>query len=101
MSKVNKVGHVVLAVKDPEASAKWYVDILGMEMMNYSEKGKMAFLSFGTYHHDIALVQAPEGAMLGSTGLSHTAMQIEGGLDELKDLCFSLTGQAQRLLLRE
>ena len=39
MSKVNKVGHVVLAVKDPEASAKWYVDILGMEMMNYSEKG--------------------------------------------------------------
>ena len=93
MPKVNKVGHVVLAVKDPEASAKWYVDILGMEMMNYSEKGKMAFLSFGTYHHDIALVQAPEGATLGSTGLSHTAMQIEGGLDDLKDLYQDMKGK--------
>lgn len=93
MPKVNKVGHVVLAVKDPEASAMWYVDILGMEVMNYNEKGKMAFLSFGTYHHDIALVQAPEGATLGSTGLSHTAMQIEGGLDELKDLYQNMKGK--------
>ena len=86
MVKINKVGHVVLAVKDPEASAKWYADVLGMDIMYYNEKGKMAFLSFGTQHHDIAVVKAPEDAILGSPGISHTAMQIEGGLDELTQL---------------
>ena len=86
MVKINKVGHVVLAVKDPEASAKWYTEVLGMDLMYYNEKGKMAFLSFGTQHHDIAVVKAPEDATLGSPGISHTALQIEGGLDELKQL---------------
>lgn len=84
MVKINKVGHVVLAVKDPAVSARWYAEVLGMDLMHYNEKGKMAFLSFGTQHHDIALAQAPEGATLGSPGISHTALQIEGGLDELK-----------------
>ena len=86
MVKINKVGHVVLAVSDPEASAKWYSGVLGMDIMYYNEKGKMAFLSFGTQHHDIAVVKAPENATLDSTGNSHTALQIEGGLDELKQL---------------
>ena len=86
MVKINKVGHVVLAVKDPEASAKWYTEVLGMDLMYYNEKGQMAFLSFGTQHHDIAVVKAPEDATLGSPGISHTALQIEGGLDELKQL---------------
>lgn len=57
-----------------------------MDIMYYNEKGKMAFLSFGTQHHDIAVVKAPENATLGSTGNSHTALQIEGGLDGLKQL---------------
>jgi catechol-2,3-dioxygenase len=86
MAKINKVGHVVLAVKDPEASANWYKDVLGMDVMYYNDKGQMAFLSFGTQHHDIAVVKAPEGATLGSPGISHTALQIDGGLDELKEL---------------
>ena len=93
MVKVNKIGHVVLAVRDPEASAKWYADVLGMDIMHYNEKGKMAFLSFGTQHHDIAVVKAPEDATLGSPGISHTAMQIEGGLDELKELYQRMKGK--------
>ena len=43
MVKINRVGHVVLAVRDPEASAKWYSDILGMDLMFYNEKAEMAF----------------------------------------------------------
>lgn len=93
MAKVNKVGHVVLAVSDPEASAKWYADVLGMEIMHYNDKGQMAFLSFGTQHHDIAVVKGPENAKLGSMGISHTAMQIEGGLDELKELYQKIKGK--------
>ena len=86
MAKVNRVSHVVLNVSDPEASAKWYSEALGMELMNYSSEVQMAFLSFGTLDHDIALVKAPEGVETGSPGLSHTALSIEGGPEELKEI---------------
>ena len=56
MAKINRVSHVVLNVSDPEASAKWYSEALGMELMNYSPEVQMAFMSFGTLDHDIALI---------------------------------------------
>ena len=86
MAKISRVSHVVLNVKDPEASAKWYSEVLGMEAMNYSPGIDMAFMSFGTLDHDIALIKAPEGVETGSPGLSHTAMSIEGGPEELKEI---------------
>ncbi len=86
MPRVNKVGHVVLNVKDVEESIKFYTDALGMELMSHNTDRHMAFLSFGTQHHDIALFRAPVGAEQGVLGLNHIAMQIEGGEDELKQL---------------
>ncbi len=86
MAKVSRVSHVVLNVKDPEASAKWYSEVLGMETMNYSPGIGMAFMSFGTIDHDIALIKAPEGVETGSPGLSHTALVIDGGEEELKEI---------------
>ncbi len=86
MAKVNRVSHVVLNVSDPEASIKWYSDALGMELMSYEPNMGMAFMSFGTLDHDIALLRAPEGVELGSPHFSHTAMSIEGGPEELKQL---------------
>ena len=86
MARISRVSHVVLNVKDPEASAEWYRDVLGMETMNYSPGIGMAFMSFGTLDHDIALIKAPEGVETGSPGLSHTAMSIEGGEEELREL---------------
>ena len=85
MAKINKVGHVVLSVKDVEASVKFYTEALGMEVMRLRE-GNAAFLSFGTQHHDIALFKAPEGAEMGKLGLNHIAFQIEGGETELRQL---------------
>ena len=86
MAKIGRVSHVVLNVKDPEASAKWYSEVLGMEKMNYSPGIGMAFMSFGTIDHDIALIKAPEGVETGSPGLSHTALVIDGGEEELKEI---------------
>jgi catechol-2,3-dioxygenase len=57
-----------------------------MELMNYTPGLEMAFLSFGVSDHDIALVKAPEGAELGSPGLSHTALALEGGEEELREI---------------
>lgn len=86
MPRISRISHVVLNVKDPQASARWYAEALGMEIMNYSSQMEMAFLSFGTLDHDIALIRVPEGVATGSPGLSHTAMVIEGGPLELKEI---------------
>ena len=84
MVKVNKVAHVVLNVKDPQASAQWYRDALGMEQVTFNPDAQMAFLSFGDQHHDIAVFGAPEDAEMGALGLHHMAFQIDGGMEELK-----------------
>jgi catechol 2,3-dioxygenase len=90
MPPINRVGHVVLAVRDPQASAQFYVDKLGMELINYysnPEHGlEMAFLSFGNNHHDIALIKVPQEEPVGSAGFSHTALVIDGGEKELAQL---------------
>jgi catechol-2,3-dioxygenase len=85
MARINKVGHVVLNVKDVEASVKFYTEALGMEVMRLRD-GNAAFLSFGAQHHDIALFKAPEDAEMGNLGLNHIAFQIEGGETELRQL---------------
>jgi catechol-2,3-dioxygenase len=86
MAKINKVGHVVLNVHDLNVSLKFYQDTLGMELMTHNTQRQMAFLSFGTQHHDIALCQAPAEAVRGGLGINHIAMQIEGGIEELQQL---------------
>ncbi len=86
MAKINKVGHVVLNVRDLEASVAFYTTALGMELVTHNTQRQMAFLSFGTQHHDIALCQAPAGAERGGIGINHIAMQIEGGAEELRQL---------------
>jgi catechol 2,3-dioxygenase-like lactoylglutathione lyase family enzyme len=59
MARIQKVSHVVLNVSDPAASAEWYSDVLGMEVMSSMESMGMVFLSFGTQDHDIALIKGP------------------------------------------
>ena len=96
MARINKVGHVVLNVTDVGASARFYTEALGMEVMRLRE-GNAAFLSFGTQHHDIALFKAPEGAERGQLGLNHIALQIEGGETELRQLYGRLVQQGAKV----
>jgi catechol-2,3-dioxygenase len=96
MAKIKKVGHVVLGVRDPQRSIKFYTEALGMEVMRLRD-GNAAFLSFGTQHHDIALFKAPEGAEMGTLGLNHIAFQIEGGEMELRQLYGRLVQHGARV----
>ena len=84
MTQIKKLGHVVLRVRDPLASADWYGEVLGTELVVYHEGLAAAFLSFGTRDHDIALFKAPEGQQLGHQDLEHVAFEIDGDLDEFK-----------------
>ena len=80
--------HIALYVKDPFASASWYEDILNMQVT--ARGAKWVFLSFGTKHHDIALIQAetpaPGMPTQGPINLQHYGLEIEGDLTELQRL---------------
>ena len=87
MAHINKVAHVVLAVSDVAKSKAFYRDALGMEIVSdRPNQGPAAFLSFGTQHHDIALFQAKPGAQRGELGLIHFALQVDGGIEELREM---------------
>ena len=82
MAKPKRVGHLVLNVKDLAASTKFYTEIMGFQISRSRETG--TFLTCGKIHHDIALFQAPEGALPvteGQLGLNHYAVQVEGMAD--------------------
>lgn len=85
MARINKVGHVVLNVKDVATSVKFYTEALGMEVMRL-RGDQAAFLSFGTQHHDIALFKASDDAEMGKLGLNHIAFQVDGGETELRQM---------------
>lgn len=74
--------HLALLVADPEASARWYADVLGMHETARSEHWIM--MSFAHKHHDIALIRAEPGARQGGLGLQHYGLEIAGDVDTLR-----------------
>lgn len=89
MAKIRRLQHAVFNCRDVEASVKFYTEALGMEVVSYNPERKMAFLSFGGEHHNIALFQwATNTDMVdpNHVGLNHLALEIEGGEEELKVL---------------
>src|SRR5262249_11445377 len=89
-AKISKVGHVVLGCRDPQASIKFYTEILGMELVQFNQELQMAFFSCGERDHDIAVIKVPEDQPVGSAGLTHTALQIGGGAAEMRALSHRL-----------
>lgn len=98
MAHINKIGHIVLYVTDVQKSVAFYRDMLGMETIRCDYHQGTAFMSFGTQHHDVALVRAQAAfkrykhSMVdgyyaptrGTLGLAHIAMQVDGGINNLK-----------------
>ena len=79
MVKPKRVGHLVLNVKDQDASTKFYTEVLGFEIA-IERSGFGTFLTCGKIHHDLALFQAAEDAAPvtpGGLGLNHMALQVE------------------------
>jgi len=85
--RIERIAHVVLFVKDPEVSAKWYSDILGMDISARAGDGPYkggVFLSFGVSDHDIALFKAEDGAPKGKE-FEHIGLRlVSRNLDELR-----------------
>ena len=85
--QVEKIAHIVLFVKDPEASAQWYSDVLNMKIVARAADGPYkggVFLSFGVSDHDIALFPAAEGATTGQE-FEHIGLKMAGtSMDDLR-----------------
>jgi catechol-2,3-dioxygenase len=93
VARIVGVRHVVLGVRDPQRSITFYREALGMELVTFLEDMQMAFLSFGEHDHDLALIKVPDEQPVGSSGLAHTAMEIEGGPEQLRELHDLLKGR--------
>jgi catechol-2,3-dioxygenase len=68
-----------------------------MELVNVLEGMQMAFLSFGERDHDIAVIKVPDDQPVGSSGLAHTALEIEGGQEQLRELYHRLKNYGARV----
>ena len=82
---VNKIGHVVLNVRDVDRSVRFYTQVLGFEISDlYPEEmvpGGMAFLRCNPDHHGIALVGSLQETNQNAE-LNHIAFEV-GSLDEV------------------
>jgi catechol 2,3-dioxygenase-like lactoylglutathione lyase family enzyme len=76
--QLRKLGHIVLNVKDLEASCRFYTELLGFEVTDrYPDSmvpGGMVFLRCGTDHHTVALVGGAEPGSASS--LHHFAFEV-------------------------
>ena len=81
---IDSLNHVVLWVSDLERSARFYGDVLGLQVRRKSERG--VFFTCGTNDHDVAIFAAGPDARPPAergVGLYHFALRL-GSLDELK-----------------
>ena len=77
--KVRRIGHIVLYVKNPELSSRWYCDVLGMAISARVSDGPYTggvFLTFGVSDHDIALFPADSDASKGKE-FEHIGLEVD------------------------
>ncbi len=73
---IERVGHVVLKMRDLDAAKGFYRDILGMKITDERE-GFGVFFRFEDYHHDIAVFKVEDDAdapRKNQVGLAHVAL---------------------------
>ncbi len=78
MIKAGRLGHVVMNVSDLKASIAFYTRVVGLEVVSQDTERRIAFLSLGEQHHDLALVERATGAKpdADQPGLVHMAWRL-------------------------
>lgn len=87
MVRPERIGHVVIKVRNLERSRKFYTEVLGMDVMNESQEIGILFLANNRRdHHEIALIEVGEEASAPQAhqiGLVHIAFRLRDE-DELR-----------------
>ncbi|MBI4245695.1 MAG: VOC family protein [Candidatus Rokubacteria bacterium] len=84
---VERVGHVVLKVRNLERSVPFYRDVLGLREVARLGRRMVFFSATGENHHDVALLAVGDAAPLAAgegVGLYHVALRIGDHLDALR-----------------
>jgi len=80
-----KLGHLVLKVRDIQTSLKFYTEVVGLEVSDWIDD-RMVFLRCGEDHHDLALLQLPDGhepiPQRYYSSVEHFSYQVEN-IDEM------------------
>jgi len=80
--------HLALFVRDPFKTASWYEEVLDMQITARGQK--WVFLSFGTKHHDIALIQADPPVAgepdRGRINMQHYGLEVDGTFEDFRRL---------------
>ncbi len=84
--EIQQLGHVVLQVRDREASERFYTEVLGLSVAARMDAPPMTFFTLGN-HHDFAIMavgpDAPP-APADSPGLAHVAFKVGDSTDDLR-----------------
>jgi catechol 2,3-dioxygenase len=76
---IQRVGHVVLKVRDLEKAKEFYCGVLGMTI-GKEDPARGMFLRFNDYHHDIAIFKTAPDAdppKENQVGLVHVALVVD------------------------
>lgn len=93
MASHRRLGHVVLRVRSLAVSVPFYTTVLGLREVARLEGperdivgGELAFLSWGSNHHDLALLESPHTrpADPHCAGLAHVALRIGDDIETLR-----------------
>jgi catechol 2,3-dioxygenase len=83
--RIRRLGHVVIQVRDPERSMKFYTEVLNFRVSDRNPEGAIFLTSVGD-HHTVALFpsagEAAQTAAKDAVRLHHFAMEV-GSIDEL------------------
>lgn len=85
MINVMRQGHIAFRVSDLEVSKKFYIDMLGLHVMEFNEEEKVVFLGLRDLGHTVDLVQStdvaanrPHSEMPAvGTGFHHVGFELE------------------------
>jgi len=82
--QIQSLGHAVLKVRNLERSEQFYNGVLGMPVINRTDR--MTFFSFGN-HHDFAIAEVGEAASQpehNAVGLAHLAFCLGRDFEDLR-----------------
>lgn len=83
MIQPERIGHLILKVRELERSRRFYTEVMGLDLMYESTRPKMAlFASHRRDHHEIGVIEVGAQAALprpADVGLYHIAFRLKDG----------------------
>ena len=106
MINLQRLGHVLIAVRDLEASKRFYMDILGFKLVEQDPEHGGVFLSLGDHANTLDLFpstdpdasppSASEGGSMRGLGVKHVAFAVASEKD-LREAYFALKDAGIRI----